>query len=58
MEGIDCYALKCTKHHYLQELVCFYYNTCIHPFVCSEMEGGGGGGLQPPIVPLNPPLNS
>ena len=23
LEGIDCYALKCTKHHYLQELVCF-----------------------------------
>ena len=21
LEGIDCYALKCTKHHYLQELV-------------------------------------
>ena len=22
LECIDCYALKCTKHHYLQELVC------------------------------------
>ena len=22
-KGIDCYALKCTKHHYLQELMCF-----------------------------------
>ena len=21
LEGIDCYALKCIKHHYLQELV-------------------------------------
>ena len=26
---VDCYALKCTKHHYLQELVCFYNNISI-----------------------------
>ena len=23
LEDIDCYTLKCTKHHYLQELMCF-----------------------------------
>ena len=46
------YALKCTKHHYLQELVCFYNNTSILLYVLRWQVGG----LQPP-TPLNPPLS-
>ena len=34
LEGIDCYALKCTKHHYLQELVYFSVSITTHPSFC------------------------
>ena len=47
LEGIDCYALKCTKITLFARIYVFYNNTSIL-FVCIGMAGGVGYSPWPP----------